>query len=100
MRHAVLSPDAYRILAAQALRAFAYGFGAVLLGVSLDRRGFSSLGVGAVLSAVVAGTVLASLAVARWGDRFGRRRSYIVLYLVLAVTGVVFAASGPLWALV
>jgi len=89
-----------RILIAQALRAFAYGFGAVLLGVSLDERGFSPLEVGAVLTAVVAGTVLASVAVARRGDRFGRRRSYICLYLVLAATGAVFATSSPLWALV
>ena len=29
------------ILAAQALRAFAYGFGAVLLGVTLEQRGYS-----------------------------------------------------------
>jgi MFS family permease len=95
-----LSPDAWRILVAQALRAFAYGFGAVLLGVTLDERGFTSFQVGLVLTAVVAGTVLASVAVARWGDHFGRRRSYVGLYLILAATGAVFALSSPLWALV
>lgn len=99
MRKAITA-DAKRILVAQALRAFAYGFGAVLLGVTLDERGFTGIEVGVVLTAVVAGTVLASLAVGRWGDRIGRRRSYIVLYLILAATGVVLAASGPLWALV
>lgn len=95
-----LTGDARRILLAQALRAFAYGFGAVLLGVTLDERGFTSLQVGIVLMAVVAGTVLASVGVGRFGDRFGRRRSYVALYLILAATGVVFAASSPLWALV
>jgi MFS family permease len=85
---------------AQALRAFAYGFGAVLLGVTFDERGFSSFHVGLVLTAVVAGTVVMSVAVARWGDRFGRRCSYVCLYLILAATGAVFAASSPLWALV
>jgi MFS family permease len=95
-----LSPDARRILLAQELRAFAYGFGAVLLGVTLDQRGFTSYQVGLVLTAVVAGTVLASVAVGRRADRFGRRRSYACLYLVLAATGIVFAASSPLWALV
>src|SRR5262245_36117223 len=94
------SPDVSRILGAQALRAFAYGFGAVLLGVTLDERGLSSIQVGLVLTAVVVGTVLASVAVARHGDRLGRRRSYLCLYLSLAVTGVVFAASSPVWALV
>ena len=95
-----LSPDARRILAAQAVRAFGYGFAAVSLGALLDRRGLSSLDVGAVLTAVVAGTVTASLAVGRWADRFGRRRSYVALYLVLALTGLVLAAAAPVWALV
>lgn len=97
---AQLPSDARRILWAQALRAFAYGFGAVLLGSTLDRRGFSSGEVGLVLAAVVGGTVLSSIAVGRWGDRFGRRRAYVVLYLALAVTGVVFAFSGQVWALI
>jgi len=88
-----LTPDARRILWAQAVRAFAYGFGAVLLGTTLDREGFSSGEVGLVLAAVVAGTVISSLAVGRWGDRWGRRRSYVALYLALALTGVVFAFS-------
>lgn len=94
-----LTADARRILWAQALRAFAYGFGAVLLGSTLNREGFSSGEVGLVLAAVVAGTVISSLAVGRWGDRLGRRRSYVVLYLVLAVTGIVFAFSDQVWVL-
>ena len=94
-----LSFDARRILWAQALRAFAYGFGAVLLGSTLERAGFSSGEVGLVLAAVVAGTVVSSLAIGRWGDQWGRRRSYVVLYLALAVTGVVFAFSDQIWVL-
>jgi MFS family permease len=95
-----LPSDARRILWAQALRAFAYGFGAVLLGSTLDHRGFSSGEVGLVLAAVVAGTVISSLAVGRWGDRLGRRRTYVLLYLLLAVTGAVFAFAGELWVLI
>jgi MFS family permease len=94
-----LSADALKVLAAQALRAFGYGFGAVLLGATLDQRGFTSTEVGLVLTAVVAGTVIVSLGVGRHGDRIGRRRCYIGLYLALAVVGVVFSASSPLWAL-
>ena len=78
-----LSSDVRRILWAQALRAFAYGFGAVLLGSTLDREGFSSGEVGLVLTAVVAGTVISSLAVGRWGDRWGRRRSCSSGWLLL-----------------
>jgi len=94
-----LAADVRLILVAQALRAFAYGFGAVLLGVTLEQRGYSPFGVGVVLTAVVAGTVVASLLLARYADRAGRRRCYVVMYLLLAVAGVVFAFSVPLWAL-
>ncbi len=91
--------DVRLILAAQALRAFGYGLGAVLLGVTLEQRGYSSFLVGVVLTAVVAGTVAASLLLARYGDRVGRRRCYVIMYLLLAVTGVVFAFAVPLWVL-
>src|SRR5690349_14945621 len=86
-------------MAAQAARAFAYGLGAVLLGATLDERGFSSLEVGLVLGAVLAGTVIASLVIGRFGDAVGRRRCYRTLYVLLAFSGVVFAYSagaGPL----
>src|SRR5215218_10621315 len=79
------SSDTGRILVAQALRAFGYGFGAVLLGVTLHERGWSSVRAGLVLTAVVAGTVTAQLVLARQGDRWGRRRCYVGLYGVLAV---------------
>ncbi len=94
-----MSVDARRILAAQAVRAFAYGLGAVLLGATLDQRGFTSTQAGLVLAAVLAGTVLASLAVGRWGDRIGRRRCYAALYGALTLTGIVFAYAGSLWPL-
>jgi MFS family permease len=94
-----LSSDARRILWAQGLRAFAYGFGAVLLGSTLEHAGFTSGQVGLVLAAVVAGTVVSSIAIGRWGDRWGRRRSYVALYLALSVTGMVFAFSNQVWVL-
>jgi|SRR5258707_10891552 len=94
-----LPADVRRILAAQALRAFGYGLGAVLLGVTLRQRGYSAGLVGLVLTAVVAGTVVASVLLARYADRAGRRRCYVVMYLLLGVAGVVFAAAVPLWVL-
>jgi MFS family permease len=94
-----LSVDARRVLAAQAVRAFAYGLGAVLLGATLDERGFTGTQAGLVLAAVLAGTVLASLGVARWGDAIGRRRCYAALYGTLVLTGVVFAFAASVWPL-
>src|SRR5260221_584031 len=61
--------------------------------------GYSAGLVGLVLTAVVAGTVVASVLLARYADRAGRRRCYVVMYLLLGVAGVVFAAAVPLWVL-
>jgi len=94
-----LSSDARRVVLAQALRAGVYGFGSVLLGATLDSLGFSAGETGLVLGAVVGGTVVASLAVGRWSDRWGRRRSYVTLYVLLAFTGVVFAVASSPWML-
>src|SRR5829696_6014631 len=95
-----LSPDARRILAAQGARALAYGLGSVLIGVTLARRGLSDTCVGLVLTSLLAGTALVAVLIARYGDRFGRRRSYHLLFVVMAGAGAVFALTGWLPALV
>src|SRR5438067_5826221 len=94
-----LTGDARLLITGQGVRAAGYGFTAVLLGALLAARGFSSVQVGVVLTALIAGTALASLAVGRFGDRFGRRRSYAVFFAGIAVAGVVVAAGAPLWLL-
>jgi MFS family permease len=94
-----LERDTAKVLAAQAVRAFAYGFGAVLLGTSLDDRGVPGWQVGVVLGAIVAGTAIMSVLIARYADRVGRRRSYAGLYAVLGIVGVVFATNQPVWLL-
>jgi predicted MFS family arabinose efflux permease len=78
----------------QALRAFAYGLGSVLIGVSLERAGLSGVAAGAVLAALLVGAALASLALARHGDRVGRRRAYRLLLLAMAVAGTIFALTS------
>src|SRR5215204_3250164 len=95
-----LSRDVRLVLAGQALRGFAYGLGAVLLGRSLAQLQLGELRTGLVLAATVAGTAFASLLVARHADRFGRRRSYALLYLLLAGTGLVFAYADMAWPLI
>ena len=94
-----LTGDARRILAVQALRAFAYGLGSVLIGVTLARQGLSGWEVGLVLAAMLAGVALASLAIARTGDRLGRRRWYTGLLLVMAGAGGAFALTDSTWIL-
>jgi len=94
-----MNPDVGRVFFAQALRALVYGFGSVLLGASLDTRGWSSTQVGALLTAIVAGTAIMSIAVGTLADRFGRRRFYAALFLGLAVSGVAFALVSSFWVL-
>jgi MFS family permease len=98
-RRPALSRDARLLIAGQGARAAGYGFTAVLLGALLAARGFTTMQVGVVLTALIAGTALASLVVGRFGDRFGRRRSYAVFFGGIAVAGVVVAAGAPLWLL-
>ncbi|MHB8333581.1 MAG: MFS transporter [Acidimicrobiales bacterium] len=92
--------DTTKIYVAQGLRAAAYGFATVLLATSLADRGLSRWQVGLVLGAMLAGIAITSLAVGRFADRIGRRRSYALLFLVLGATGIVFAATANVWLLV
>jgi predicted MFS family arabinose efflux permease len=94
-----MSPDARRIITAQGARALAYGLGSVLIGVTLARRGLSDTAVGAVLAGLLAGIALVSVLIARYGERFGRRRSYRWLFLLMAVAGTAFALTSSLPAL-
>ena len=82
------------MVTAQALRAFGYGFGALLLGTTLKESGLGSVEVGVVLGCVVAGTITTSLMVAAFSDRWGRRRFYVALYMALAGAGIVYALSA------
>ncbi|MBI4901373.1 MAG: MFS transporter [Actinobacteria bacterium] len=81
------------------MRAAGYGFTAVILGALLAARGYSPLAAGIVLTAMIAGTALASLVVGRLADRVGRRRSYAVFFLGVAVAGALVAAGAPFWLL-
>jgi MFS family permease len=94
-----LTSDARLLVAGQGVRAAGYGFTAVLLGALLAARGFTSLQTGVVLTALIAGTALASLAMGRFGDRVGRRCSYALFFAGIAIAGVVVAVGGPWWVL-
>ncbi len=85
--------DLLRILGVQALRAFAYGFGSVVLGTALAAGGLSDARVGLLFAAMLAGAGLASIGVGLIGERLGRRRLYVGLLATMGVAGAVFALS-------
>ena len=84
----------------QAARALAYGLGSVLIGITLAQRGYSDAAVGAILASLLVGNALASVLLARHGDRFGRRRAYRLLLVLMACAGTIFAVTGWLPALI
>jgi MFS family permease len=85
--------DLRAILVIQALRAFLYGFGSVLIGATLAAHGASSVAVGAVFTAMLVGMAVSSIAVGLLGERVGRRRSYRLLLIVMGLAGTVFALT-------
>lgn len=79
------------------LRSLATGMIGVLVGVHLAKLGFEVEAIGAVVAAGLAGAALAALLVTLFGDRWGRRRFLIVLSLLTAAGGILFAfLSHPL----
>jgi MFS family permease len=94
-----LTSDARRILLIRALRAFAYGFGSVLLGVSLEAAGFSGTQVGIILTATLVGSAALTALLGYVGDRIGRRTAHVGLSLLMAGAGTVFAVTDSFWAL-
>lgn len=80
-----------RIVLSQGLRAFAYGFTSVLLGHLLGRNGTSFIKVGFVLASIVLGAALSSIFLLKFGENLGRRKSYALFYLLLALSGLLVA---------
>ena len=86
--------DVRLIYLVQAVRAFLYGFSSILIGASLAATGHDDAAVGAVFTAMLLGMAISSLAVGRWGEALGRRRTYVGLLVVMGVAGTVFALTG------
>lgn len=86
--------DVRRVFTVQAIRAFLYGFSSILIGASLAAGGLDAVAVGAVFTAVLLGMAVSSLAVGRWGEGLGRRRTYLALLAVMGVAGAVFGLTN------
>ena len=87
------------LLAARALRAFADGYMAILLPAYLLALGLGTLEVGVVATATMLGSAFATVAVGAWGHRFRSNRLLRGAALLMALTGVGFAAFSSFWPL-
>jgi MFS family permease len=88
--------DLLLIDAAGFLRSLGVGLTGVVLGIYLFRIGLSSVAIGLVIAAGLAGSALATVVVSFAADRLGRRRSLLVLSLLSAVGGLALAVSPAL----
>jgi MFS family permease len=86
--------DRALLLAARGLRAFGFGFSAVLIGVYLERRGLSPGLIGLTLGLGLAAASLSGLASASLAARFGRRSALAVSGLLMALTGLDLALAN------
>ncbi len=88
------SRDATVLLFTRAVRSFSDGFVSVLLASYLAQLGFSGVRVGAVATATLLGTALATLVVGAVTNRLGRRRVLFGAMLLATGTGVAFASAS------
>lgn len=88
-----ISADGRLILAARAVRTFAYGYLSVLLGLYLEALGFQPWQVGALLTVTLAGSAVLTIAFSLLADRRGRRTMLQLSAALMAVAGAAFAAT-------
>jgi MFS family permease len=87
------------LLLTRTLRAFGFGFAAVLLGIQLERRGLSPNLIGLTLTLGLAAASLLGLLLAALASRLGRRRALALAGLGMALTGLDLALAEPSWLL-
>src|SRR5437867_11941838 len=85
--------DARRILTLRGIRAFAFGFTSVLLGVHLADV-LSPARAGAVVTATLGGAAALSAVLGARGDRIGRRRAHVSLSIAMAGAMSAFALTS------
>ena len=85
------------IFAARALRGFADGIVSVLLPVYLLALGYTGVQIGAIATATMLGSALATLAIGAWGHRWSVRALLLGAAALMAGTGLGFSAISSFW---
>ena len=81
------------LLGARGLRAFGFGFAAVLIGVHLEKRGLPPALIGLSLGLGLAAASLSGLASAGLASRMGRRRTLALSGILMTLTGLDLALA-------
>jgi len=88
-----LTKDNLVLFSTRGLRAFAFGFSAVLVGLALERAGLSPPLIGLALGVGLAAASLTGLGSAALSARFGRRATLAAAGLLMALTGLDLALA-------
>jgi MFS family permease len=94
-----LTPDGRLLFATRCARLFAYGMLSVVLVLYLKAVGLSEERIGLLLMLTLLGDTAISLWLTTTADHFGRRRTLLAGALLMALAGVVFAATDDFWLL-
>jgi MFS family permease len=88
-----LTKDGKLLLLSRALRSFAYGFLTVVLAIYLKLVGFQELGIGIILATTLVGSAAFTLLASIYADRWGRRRTLILLGVLMAISGLILTIT-------
>ncbi len=92
-------PDARRLFAARALRAFADGYVALLLPYYLTLLGYNALEIGIIITATLLGSGAMTLGAGLIAHRFRSRRLLAVASLLMAASGIGITLTTEFWPL-
>src|SRR5579872_681124 len=98
----ILRPQMDRalLLTTRGLRAFGFGFSAVLLGIHLEQRGMPAGLIGLTIGVGLAAASISGLVAAWLAARFGRRATLALCGVLMALAGLDLAAATTTAALV
>jgi MFS family permease len=88
--------DAGLVCIAGALRAAAVSLVGVLIAIHLASEGLTPAAIGVVIGCGIAGSALATILTGLWADRWGRRRTQLVLGILTGAGYVAIAQIGEL----
>lgn len=93
------SRDVFLLITVRSLRAFAFGFSAILIALHLQNRGLSPTLIGVVLALGLLTASQAGLLAALVSARFGRRITLAAIGLLMATCGFDLALAHQAWLL-
>lgn len=82
--------EAWLIVGMRGLRQLGYGLLAVIVGVWLAREGFSPAAIGVLITLSLLGDMVGTAVIGLVADSWGRRRTLVLLAVLMAATGAIF----------